>query len=108
MADTVSETVVLETVISEDGAADIVTTTPVIQATTDEGTGIQGVPGGENYVHTQSSANSSWTVTHNLGRNPIILLISSGEQIYGRISYPTSNSALIEFGSAITGTAHCF
>ena len=70
--------------------------------------GIRGPGGGPVYVHTQSVANSSWTVAHNLGRNPLVTLFVGGELVLGRVTFPTVNSALVEFSTPLTGTANCY
>lgn len=71
--------------------------------------GEDGPPGGgPQYTHTQSVANSSWTVAHNLGRNPDVATIVGDEIVDGRVTYPTLDSALVEFSSSVSGVALCY
>lgn len=60
------------------------------------------------YVHTQSSASSSWTVTHNLGYYPGgVSIIDSGENVViGDIIHSTDNQFVINFSSAFSGKAY--
>lgn len=70
--------------------------------------GANGISAGPAYVHTQSLANSSWTIAHNLNRNPMVELIVGGAIVNARVTFPTLDSALVEFSTAVTGTANCF
>jgi len=73
--------------------------------------GIQGPKGDDaspSFVHTQTFLNSSWTVTHNLDRRPLLQLIVGGEVVAARVTYPSLNSALVEFATPVVGTANCY
>lgn len=60
------------------------------------------------FVHTQSSASASWTVTHNLGYYPGgVSVIDSGENVViGDIIHSTDNAFTINFSSAFSGKAY--
>ena len=59
------------------------------------------------YTHTQSVASATWTINHNLGFNPVaVVLDSGGTQCEGAISYPTINQMVIVFTGAFTGIAY--
>lgn len=74
--------------------------------------GNQGVPGPdgtvEDYTHTQASGLDTWTVNHNLGRYPIVSVLSpGGVEIEAAVQHITVNQLLVQFASALTGTARC-
>ena len=70
--------------------------------------GIRGPGGGPAYVHTKTTPSSTWTVQHNLGRNPKIAVFVGGAEVFAPITYPDVNTAIIEFGSAESGQALCY
>lgn len=72
-------------------------------------TGAAGPPGGS-FIHTQSSANTVWVVTHNLNSQYVNIepIDSTGNSYVGRYDYPTvtfnnANAATLTFNSAVTG-----
>jgi hypothetical protein len=84
-----------------------VTTTVVV--TTPGPQGAPGVfsPGDVAYTHTQSVSSATWTINHNLGFNPVaVVLDSGGTQCEGAVSYPTTNQMVIVFTGAFTGIAY--
>jgi len=60
------------------------------------------------FVHTQSSASTSWVVTHNLNRHPsVTLLLSASEDIViGDVTYDSSNQLTVTLSGANTGKAY--
>lgn len=59
------------------------------------------------YTHTQSSAASSWVVTHNLNRYPSVSVVdSSGNLVTGEVRYTSVNSVTITFSAPFSGTAY--
>ena len=65
------------------------------------------------YLHTQSSANTVWTVNHNLDQQYLnIQIIDTGDYSYtGRYDYPSilfqdANTVLIQWTTAIAGKAY--
>lgn len=59
-----------------------------------------------NYLHTQSTPSTTWTINHNLNRYPSVSTIdSSGNLMYGAVQYTSLNTVVITFGAAISGTA---
>jgi hypothetical protein len=61
------------------------------------------------FVHVQSSAAATWTVTHNRGTKPPLVLeldSSPGERVYSDVTYPDLNHAVVEWPSAETGRAY--
>jgi hypothetical protein len=60
------------------------------------------------YVHTQSTASTTWTVNHNLGSRPLIAVFSAGGvEVDASILHISNNQAQISFNTAVTGTATC-
>jgi hypothetical protein len=62
----------------------------------------------EHYQHVQSAPASQWTVVHNLGRYPsLVLRLTSnpGEPVYTDVDYVDSNTALVTWPSPETGWA---
>lgn len=64
------------------------------------------LPSSSTYMHTQSSAAATWTITHNLSKYPIVVIVIGGKQVYADIDYPSLSQATVTFPSATTGTAH--
>jgi hypothetical protein len=61
----------------------------------------------DNYVYVQSEANTIWTITHNLGYNPLVRTEDgSGNDIEGIINYLGLNALTIEFSTPVSGTAY--
>lgn len=73
--------------------------------------GLRGPPGepgvsAGNYHHQQDSASATWTINHNLGFKPrIILFDQTGRHIYGELSYPTENRVVVTYGTPVAGSA---
>jgi len=69
--------------------------------------GATGATGGS-YVHTQSSASSTWTVTHSLGYYPGgISVIDSGETIVvGDVTHTNINTFTVSFSTAFSGKVY--
>lgn len=59
------------------------------------------------YVHIQSVASPTWTVTHNLGFFPAVSVIDSGGSVVeGDVSYISVNQVSIAFSSSFGGKAY--
>jgi hypothetical protein len=57
-------------------------------------------------VHDQSSASSTWTITHNQGRYPSIDIIdSAGNHVIGDIKHNSVNQIVATFDNAFAGKA---
>lgn len=58
-------------------------------------------------THTQGSASSTWTVTHNLNKFPSVTIVDSEEeQIFGVVDYQSANTIVLTFSAAISGKAY--
>jgi hypothetical protein len=101
-----AETIIVEPVIQNitvlDSTASINVTAPGPQ-------GPAGVfsPTDIFYVHTQAQSSAVWTINHNLGGQPVaVVLDSAGTQCEGTFSYPSTNQMIITFTAAFSGTAY--
>jgi hypothetical protein len=92
--------------------SEVIIVQPIIPNVIIAAPGPQGAPGifevGDvAYTHTQSVASATWTINHNLGFNPVVVVLDSGgTQCEGAISYPTTNQMVIVFTGAFTGIAY--
>lgn len=58
------------------------------------------------YIHNQTVASATWTITHNLGFKPSVELFNSGSQeIEGDVVHASYNVTIVYFTQAITGFA---
>jgi hypothetical protein len=93
-------------------SGDNIIVTPVINQITVASPGPQGPagtfsPANVAYTHTQAVSSAVWTINHNLGFNPVaVVLDSGGTQCEGSITYPTVNQMVITFTGAFTGVAY--
>lgn len=60
----------------------------------------------ETYVHTQSVAASTWTITHNLQRYPQVTLVNESSQtVLAPVTYVSANQVTVAFSEALAGRA---
>ena len=91
---------------------EVIIVQPVIPNVTITAPGPQGpagafTPSDIAYTHTQAVSSATWTINHNLGFNPLaIVLDSSGTQCEGSVTYPSTNQMIITFTGAFTGVAY--
>jgi len=68
--------------------------------------GAPGPPGGTSFVFTQATPQLVWSVSHNLGRYPIIRLKTLGTaEIEGQITHLSVNQFTVTFNTAQAGQA---
>jgi hypothetical protein len=59
------------------------------------------------YVHIQSSASSTWTISHSLGRKPSVTIVDSGGNVQiGEVLYDSDNQITLAFAAAFSGYAY--
>lgn len=64
------------------------------------------ITGAPLFVYNQVSASSSWSIAHNLGFHPAVVVTdSAGNQVYGTVSYPDLNTCVVTFGAPFSGRA---
>ena len=69
--------------------------------------GDSGSGGDKNYIHHQSSANTTWNVTHNLGKFSSVMVVDSGNTVVqGQIQFVDANNVTLIFSSAFSGRAY--
>lgn len=81
------------------------TPTSEITSTTVQGA-IEEVRAKSKYVHTQASAATVWSVTHNLKFYPNVSIVDSAlSHVMGEVTYINENSLTVSFTSAFSGKA---
>lgn len=75
--------------------------------------GLQGIQGTQGikqtvaYVHTQSSAATTWNIVHNLGFHPnVTVLDSAGTTVEGDLEYVSLNEINVRFAQGFSGKAY--
>ena len=59
------------------------------------------------YVHTQSVASNTWTISHGLQFIPSITVVdSAGTVVEGSYNYPDANTVVASFSGAFSGKAY--
>ena len=60
----------------------------------------------QGYTHIQSTAVSTWTINHNLGRYPSVTIVdSAGSVVLGSVAYLSTNLIEVTFTSQFVGKA---
>lgn len=74
---------------------------------TDLWTIIQDLYKRDNYVHNQSSASSSWTVVHNMGKFPSVSVVdTANDEVEASVTYNSNNQLTITFSAPVAGKAY--
>lgn len=59
------------------------------------------------HIHTQTSASSSWSITHGLGKYPSATVVdSAGSEVIGEVNYTDNNNLTITFTAPFSGKAY--
>ena len=59
------------------------------------------------YIHTQSTPSDTWTITHNLNKNPSITIVNSAnEEVEGAVVINSLTQITITFCGAFSGKAY--
>lgn len=59
------------------------------------------------YTYQQNTPESVWTIQHDLGFNPSVVVIdSAGSNIIGHVEYLSVNQLRLTFSAAFSGVAH--
>lgn len=60
-----------------------------------------------NYIHYQDIPSEKWTITHNMGKFPsVVVANSAGEQVMADVNYKSSNVVEVSFMGAFAGIAY--
>ena len=73
-------------------------------------TGAGVVPPGSasSFTFVQPTPDSVWTIPHNLGRYPSVVVVdSSGGEVEGEVRYVSINQIVLTFAGAFSGIAAC-
>lgn len=63
--------------------------------------------GDKKYTHTQSSALSTWTINHNLGKNPAVSVVDSlNNLVICEVEYTSDNQVVLSFDNPHSGKAY--
>lgn len=66
--------------------------------------GPQGATGGSGFTFTQVTPASSWSITHNLGRKPLSILVTVSDVVVTTdVSTPDANTVYVAFSSPTAG-----
>lgn len=61
----------------------------------------------DSFVHNHLAVDSSWTITHNLGKKPSVTVVDSAENwVIGDVVYINDNELVVSFSSAFSGRAY--
>jgi hypothetical protein len=59
------------------------------------------------FVFNQTTAASTWSITHNLGKFPSVSVVdSSNNVVIGEVEYNSNNQVTLTFASAFSGKAY--
>lgn len=59
------------------------------------------------YTHSQTSASSTWIITHNLACKPSVTIVDSGGNVQiGEVLYNSDNQVTVTFAAAFSGYAY--
>lgn len=67
-----------------------------------------GTGGDKNFVFTQSTVSSVWTVDHNLGKLVAVTVTDgAGTTIFGTVKHISINQVTVTFAVGVTGKVYC-
>jgi hypothetical protein len=62
----------------------------------------------DDFVHVQSSISATWNVNHNLGRKPVVTVLSDGGlEVEAAVAHLTDNLLQVTFAVPFTGSVRC-
>lgn len=69
--------------------------------------GPRGLAGGETFTWTQSIALAIWTIAHNLGKYPSVIVVdTTGDQVIPDVTYIDQNTIQVTHGLPMAGSAY--
>lgn len=61
----------------------------------------------QQYIHYQSLASDTWTITHNLNGFPAVTIVDSANTVVlGELSYTSENELVMRFAASFSGKAY--
>ena len=93
---------------SNAGAATNVSFTPTSEITsTNVQAAIEEVRSRSRFVHTQASASTTWSITHNMRFFPNVSIVDSAEsKVIGEVTYISENALTVTFSHSFSGKAY--
>jgi hypothetical protein len=89
---------------------DLVVSNGALKSNEDYGIAIYSngdIVGDKTYVHNQTVASNSWSVSHDLNKYPAVVIVDSGDNVVvGDIQYIDLNNIIITFTSTFSGKAY--
>lgn len=70
---------------------------------------ITGVVGGSDahFTYTQNAASATWSIAHNLGKRPSVMIVDSADFVlHGSVKYTDSNNLTINLSAPTSGKAY--
>lgn len=78
-----------------------------LQDQIDSGGGGGSGGSGASFTFTQSTPLATWTINHNLGFIPDVILVDgSGQELYAEIRHPSTNQCVVYHSAPYVGTAY--
>lgn len=78
-----------------------------ISAQTDLWAYLQQLTTQNTYIHDQQSASATWTITHNMGKNPSVTIVdTANDEVEGSVKHNSINQITITFSAAVSGKAY--
>lgn len=69
--------------------------------------GLGALPTVNGYTHNQGVASAVWTINHPLGKRPAVFVEdSSGDDVEGDVSHPSTSQVVITFSAPFSGVAY--
>ena len=67
----------------------------------------ESLAGDKHFSYNQSSAQSTWTINHNLAKFPSVSVVDSGKNVVvGDVQYVDANNLIVTFSAAFSGKAY--
>lgn len=61
----------------------------------------------DHYTHNQPVASATWSIAHNMGKNPSVSIVdSSGDEVIGSVAHVSLNQLVVSFTAAFSGKAY--
>ena len=61
----------------------------------------------DHYTHDQPVASATWSIAHNMGKNPSVSIVdSSGDEVIGSVAHVSLNQLVVSFSAAFSGKAY--
>ena len=104
---TVSNPSASQVVVTNQPTQNVVVSYESVPPTSISVKGIFSGSGDSHFVHTQSTPESVWEVTHSLNKKPSVTVVDSADTVViGEVEYLSSNAVRLTFVGAFSGKAY--